>query len=31
VIAFLEAARDRGDEYVAGHAENALGWWRERG
>jgi hypothetical protein len=30
VIAFLEAVRDLGDEYVAGHAENALGWWRER-
>ena len=30
VIAFLEAVRDLGDEYVAEHAGNALTWWRER-
>jgi hypothetical protein len=30
VMAFLEAVCERGDEYVAGHAEKALGWWRER-
>jgi hypothetical protein len=30
VIAFLEAVCELGDEYVAGHAGNALGWWRER-
>ena len=28
VIAFLEAVRELGDDYVAGHAEQALGWWR---
>jgi hypothetical protein len=28
VMAFLEAVRELGDEYVAGHAEKALGWWR---
>ena len=28
VIAFLEAVTELGDEYVAGHAEKALGWWR---
>jgi hypothetical protein len=30
VIAFLEAVCELGDEYVAEHAGNALGWWRER-
>ena len=28
VIAFLEAARERGDEYVAEQAAKALGWWQ---
>jgi hypothetical protein len=28
VIAFLEAVCELGDEYVAGQAERALGWWR---
>ena len=30
VIAFLEAVREQGDEYVAEHAGSALAWWRER-
>jgi Family of unknown function (DUF6714) len=30
VMAFLEAVCELGDEYVAEHAGNSLGWWRER-
>jgi hypothetical protein len=30
VVAFLEAVRELGDEYVGEHAGNALSWWRER-
>ena len=30
VMAFLEAVCELGDEYVAGHAHEALAWWRER-
>jgi hypothetical protein len=31
VVAFLEAVRDSGEEYVAEQAGRALGWWREGG
>jgi hypothetical protein len=30
VIAFLEAVRELGDDYVAEQAGKALAWWRER-
>ena len=30
VTDFLEAVCELGDEYVAEHAGNALGWWRQR-
>ena len=28
VIAFLEAVRELGDDYLAGQADKALAWWR---
>jgi hypothetical protein len=31
LIAFLEAAAEDGDDYVAEQAGKALAWWRERG
>ena len=31
VVAFLEAVRDSGEEYVAEQAGRALGWWCEGG
>jgi hypothetical protein len=29
VLAFLEAVRESGDDYLAGQAGKALGWWRD--
>ena len=29
VVAFLEAVRELGDDYVADQAAKALGWWRD--